>query len=379
MLEFTVKVSNQSATRQTGTVRLTLGRCRTLESVDQQLGNRQRRAGVRHPGEGVAEFLLAAAGSRRLGFLTYKAVGSTGRLSDGEEGYLPVLSRRILVTESLPLPIRGAATKKFEFTKLLKSGESDTLRHQIADGADGLEPGVVRGDGAAVPDGVSVRVHASRRSTGSMPTPWPATSPTPIPKIRRIFDQWKGTPALDSPLEKNQDLKAVMLEETPWLRQARTKARRAATSGILFDDNRLNDETARGLRKLAEMQQADGAWPWFPGGRRNDYITLYITTGFGRLRHLGVDIDVAPAVRSLTRLDAWIDEQYREIVAHGPQGQEQPQPDHRALPVWPQLLPGRSADCARSTRRRSTTSSARRASTGSSWAAASRRPTWPSR
>ena len=42
-----------------------------------------------------------------MGFLTYKAVGSTGRLSDGEEGYLPVLSRRILVTESLPLPIRG--------------------------------------------------------------------------------------------------------------------------------------------------------------------------------------------------------------------------------------------------------------------------------
>jgi hypothetical protein len=65
-----------------------------------------------------------------MGFLTYKAVGSTGRLSDGEEGFLPVLSRRILVTESLPLPIRGPQTKKFEFTKLLESGQSDTLRHQ---------------------------------------------------------------------------------------------------------------------------------------------------------------------------------------------------------------------------------------------------------
>ena len=43
------------------------------------------------------------------GFLTYKAVGATGTVSDGEEGYLPVLSRRILVTESLPLPIRGPA------------------------------------------------------------------------------------------------------------------------------------------------------------------------------------------------------------------------------------------------------------------------------
>ena len=33
----------------------------------------------------------------------------------------------------------------------------------------------------------------------------------------------------------------------------------------------------------------------FPGGPGNDYITLYITTGFGRMRHLGVDIDVAVA------------------------------------------------------------------------------------
>ena len=59
----------------------------------------------------------------------------------------------------------------------------------------------------------------------------------------------------------------------------------------LFDDNRLNDEMARGLRKLAELQRQDGAWPWFPGGPANDYITLYIATGFGRLRHLGVDLE----------------------------------------------------------------------------------------
>src|SRR5208282_390100 len=43
-------------------------------------------------------------------------------------------------------------------------------------------------------------------------------------KIRRVFDQWKGTPALDSPLEKNQDLKSVMLEETPWVRQAEAES-----------------------------------------------------------------------------------------------------------------------------------------------------------
>ena len=65
-----------------------------------------------------------------MGFLVYKTVGSTGKLSDGEQGFLPVLSRRILVTESLPLPVRGPKTKEFSFTKLIASGESDTLKHQ---------------------------------------------------------------------------------------------------------------------------------------------------------------------------------------------------------------------------------------------------------
>ena len=115
------------------------------------------------------------------------------------------------------------------------------------------------------------------------------------PKIRAVFKQWKGTPALDSPLEKNQDLKSVMLEETPVAAAGQGgEPGPHATSAILFDNNRLNAETASNLSKLAEMQFPDGAWPWFPGGPPNDYITLYITTGFGRLRHLGVKIDMDP-------------------------------------------------------------------------------------
>lgn len=133
------------------------------------------------------------------------------------------------------------------------------------------------------------------------------------PKIRAVFEQWKNTPALDSPLEKNQDLKAVMLEETPWLRQAQSESQARRNVGMLFDDNRLNYETDATLRKLTEMQLADGRWPWFPGGPGNDYITLYIVTGFGRLRHLGADLAAAPALRALARLDEWMTEHYADI------------------------------------------------------------------
>ncbi|MFT7643402.1 MAG: hypothetical protein ACI9G1_005167, partial [Pirellulaceae bacterium] len=137
------------------------------------------------------------------------------------------------------------------------------------------------------------------------------------PKIRRIFDQWKGTDALDSPLEKNQDLKAVMLEETPWLRQANNESQARRNVGILFDDNRLNEEVGRAMNRIKEMQGSDGLWPWFPGGRGNFYMSLYITTGFGRMRHLGVDTDVSAAIKALNGLDAEMEKRYRQILKNG--------------------------------------------------------------
>jgi len=334
-LEFTVKVSNQTTNRQQGKVRLTFNDAVSGESADMRLGllgvptsggpgARPAKAGT--PNAEI-DFEIPAKESRsyswRLkvpdgcGFLTYKAVGSTGNVSDGEEGYLPVLTRRIFVTESLPLPIRGkaggAVTKKFEFEKLLKSGRSSSLVHQ------NLTVQMVSNPSWYAVMALPYLMEYPHECTEQTFNRLYANALARFiansdPKIRRVFDQWKTTPALDSPLEKNQDLKSVMLEETPWLQQAKSESQARRNVGILFDANRLDNETERTMAKLAEMQLPDGSWPWFPGGRGNDYITLYITTGFGRLRHLGADLSVDAAIRSLNRLDAWMDERYREIL-----------------------------------------------------------------
>jgi hypothetical protein len=137
------------------------------------------------------------------------------------------------------------------------------------------------------------------------------------PRIRQVFDRWRGTAALDSPLEKNEDLKAVVLEETPWVRQAASESQARRNVGILFDDRRLERESRSVARRMAELQLSDGSWPWFPGGRSDEYITLYVTTGFGRLRHLGVPVELGPAIRSLGRLDGWMAGLHREIVRKG--------------------------------------------------------------
>jgi uncharacterized protein YfaS (alpha-2-macroglobulin family) len=334
-IEFPVKLSNQSATRQQGTVRISLKDARTDRELGGDFGlNASEQPFDLPAGESktVAWRLSVPDG---VGPITYKVVAASDRLSDGEEGVLPVLSKRVLVTESLSLPIRGAGTKQFEFVKLRDSAKSDTIRSQSYTVQMVSQPAWYAV--MALPylmeyphecsEQVFNRLYANslaRHIAGS------------DPKIRKIFDLWKNTPALDSPLEKNQDLKGVLLDETPWVRQAVAEGQARKNVGVLFDDNRLNEEIGRVTAKLAQMQNADGGWPWFPGGRTNDYITLYITTGYGRLRHLGVKIDTAPAVRALTHLDGWADERYQWILKHG-----NPDANHLS-PVIALYLYGRS-------------------------------------
>lgn len=313
ILEFTVKVSNQSEARQVGTARLTLTDARTGRPVTGELGviTPEQTFDVPPKESRTLSWRLTVPDGQ--GPVIYKAVGATDKLSDGEEGMLPVLSKRILVSESLPLPIRGQETKTFDFTKLKNSADSATLQTQSLTVQMTSNPAWYAV--MALPYLMEYPHQCSEQTFNRLYANAIARHVAGSdPKIRKVFDQWKNTPALDSPLQKNQDLKAVLLAETPWINDAEKEAQARRNVGILFDENRLNTETAVLVRKLADMQRADGAWPWFPGGPPNDYITLYITTGFGRMRHLGVQVDTAPAIKSLTRLDGWVTEWYQKLT-----------------------------------------------------------------
>lgn len=315
-IEFSVKVTNQSTHPQEGTARLAFKDARTNESVDSLLENIDTEQDFTIPPNQSISLFWKIQVPDYSGILTYTAVGATEKLSDGEEGYLPVLSKRILVTESLPLPIRGEETKTFDFEQLKKLGDSKTMQPQtytVQMTSNPMWYAVM-----ALPylmeyphqcnEQVFNRYYANALATHI------ANSD---PKIKRTFDQWRGTDALDSPLEKNQDLKNTVLENTPWLRDAKDESQSRRDVAILFDENRLKDELDRALNQLKEAQYDNGSWSWFPGGRSNDYITLYITTGFARLRHLKVETDIAPAIKALPYLDNWMNEYYQRLLRSG--------------------------------------------------------------
>ena len=63
--------------------------------------------------------------------------------------------------------------------------------------------------------------------------------------MRRLFDLWKNTPAVESPLENNQDLKSVMLEETPWLREGMEEGETGRASRTARDGHPTDRRGAR--------------------------------------------------------------------------------------------------------------------------------------
>ena len=89
--------------------------------------------------------------------ITYRIVAKAGNFSDGEEMTIPVVTNRMLVTESLPLPIKGKQQKEFRFEKLL-SNKSTTLRHQRFTVEFSSNPAWYAIQALALSDGVSLRL-----------------------------------------------------------------------------------------------------------------------------------------------------------------------------------------------------------------------------
>ncbi|MGA1790952.1 MAG: alpha-2-macroglobulin family protein, partial [bacterium] len=320
-LLFSAKVTNLSEEEQNGSIRLSLSNTSTGQSLDNAFVI----------GETDQLFSVPAKSSRSYyweiqvpndytGVLTHKVVASTGKLSDGEEDAFPVLSCRVFVTESLPLPIRGAETRTFSFDKLLASDASDTLEHQALTLQMVSNPAWYAVQ--SLPYLTEYRhecvTHIFNRLYANALGRHIANSD---PEIEDVFAQWRETDALESNLEKNEDLKSVLLEETPWVRAAESESQAKKRVGLFFDNDHMENALCSAYYKLAQIQRSDGSWPWFPGGRSNFYMTLYIMTGFGRLQHMNVDVEQALALKSLDYLDNKINDIYQEIIEHGWLGQ----------------------------------------------------------
>jgi hypothetical protein len=138
-MEFTAKIVNMGEKEVTGIATLELLDAATNKPVDGWFKNVfPNQYFTVAPGQSQAVKFPMEIPFNFNSALTYrikavsKASPSGGGLegadfSDGEEMAIPVLTNRMLVTETLPLNMRNQTTKTFKFDKLLNSGNSTTI------------------------------------------------------------------------------------------------------------------------------------------------------------------------------------------------------------------------------------------------------------
>ncbi|MBT8399784.1 MAG: hypothetical protein KJO98_04850 [Rhodothermia bacterium] len=322
-MQFAASVQNLSDAILTGTARLSLFDAATMQPIDADFANTSASIDFnleRGVSQGLQWSISVPSG---VDLVIYRVTARAGDHEDGEQKPLPVLTNRMMVTESLPLPMRGPGTKTFVFEKLLEN-RSPTLRHHSF--ALEYTPNPVWYAVQALPYMMEFPHECSEQIFSRL---YANTIASHIvgqnPTIEQVFQRWSDLDAgaLQSALEKNSELKSLVIEETPWLRAAHDEASRKRRIGVLFDFVRMATERENAVRQLIDNQYGNGAWPWFAGMQPSRYVTQHIVAGFGHLRKLGIydpaqRSPLATAlVRALDFLDRQIKEDYDSLVAAG--------------------------------------------------------------
>jgi hypothetical protein len=287
-IEFSARIVNMTGQEMTGTAELQLFDAATNEPVDGQFQNM-------YPNQ---YFTVGAGQTEAVKFpiqvpfqfnkaLTWRIIARSGDHSDGEENILPILSSRILVTETLPINMRGSGTKNFSFDKLLNSGESETLHSYNLAVEYTSNPSWYAVQ--ALPFLMEYPYECAEQTWNRFyANALAASIVNAAPRIRQVFEQWKtkDTAAFLSNLQKNQELKSILLEETPWVLEGKTEAAQKKNIALLFDMVKMSSELDKALAKLKDMQASNGGFVWFKGGPDDRYITQYILSGIGHLKKL---------------------------------------------------------------------------------------------
>ncbi len=248
--------------------------------------------------------------------IKYKVVAAAGNFTDGEEQAIPVLTNRMLVTESLPMPIRSNQTKEFSFTKFInQNNHSTTLKNHSYTLEFTANPAwyAVQALPYLMEYPYECAEQTFARYYANSLASYVVNSK---PKIKQIFDAWKTSSpdAFLSNLEKNQELKSAILEETPWVLQAKNETENKKRVALLFDLNKMSYEQSQAFKKLLQKQSSNGGFMWFDGMPDDWYITQHIVTGFAHLDKLGViKMQENPEIwNMLTKAVSYCDNRMRE-------------------------------------------------------------------
>ena len=259
-----------------------------------------------------------------LELLAFRFTAYAGEFSDAEQHLLPVLSSEIFMTQTLPITMKAETEKTFDF-EAIANPDSHERDYSLT----------LNFSTNPVWYAVQALPYLANISTDRAETAFyvfyantlSSYIADNIPNLLNYIKKWQiETPdALLSQLEKDQDLKAIMLQETPWVLEAKSETEQRNRIATLFEVNTMRGQQTRALQLIQEKQKYNGGWPWMDGMPESAYITTYILSGMGKLQKMGAwsslsrsDQNTAQSIcdKAVRYLEYDVAETYRYMKRH---------------------------------------------------------------
>jgi TonB-dependent SusC/RagA subfamily outer membrane receptor len=278
------KISNITDKAKTGIAILQFFDATTMQPIDAKMLNAKNVRNFTVGAFGNTTAIWTISIPEGLQGVQYKILAKSGDFSDGEENILPVLTNNMLVTESIPIWVRENSTKEYTFENL-KNNTSTTLKnHQLT-----LEytsnpawiaiqslPYLMEYEHECA-EQTFARFYANALASEIISS---------NQKIATVFENWRKNGKLNSKLEENEELKSIILAETPWLNDAQSEDEKKKNLALLFDLEKMKTSQEATFDKLKQKQKPSGGFGWFDGSDESEYITRHILAGLGHLSKL---------------------------------------------------------------------------------------------
>ena len=327
-MDFAAKVVNISEKNVRGEVTLSFFNAEDNQPIKMIVGNNSQPFDVSANASQEVHFHLAIP--ENVPAVTYRIVAhctdSAAVAGDGEENILPVLPNRMLITEAQHFVVPARTDTAFTFQRY-HTAQTPTLRPlsytmEVTANPAWLAiqalPSLMRYPYECNEQlfsklfAASVVRHALQQN----------------PELEDIFERWRNDTlngSLESPLLKNETLRNILLEETPWLSSAQSESKQRRENAELFSADNLDRQLTQNLNKLIRNQLPGGGWDWYGRYGYSRYITDYLIAGFYKLQRLGVELSadadkmLAKAIRQSDKAQEERYQQYLERLNKNPE------------------------------------------------------------
>ncbi|HRI01796.1 MAG TPA: MG2 domain-containing protein [Saprospiraceae bacterium] len=313
------KISNTSSQKEMGRIQFEILDANTLENITQELNiseTGQQFELNSNESKAYQWNLKIPADETRSYVFRFIAKGSHHQ--DAEENFVPVLTNKMLVTETKAIAIKGNSRNQIEFEAVKKLNQRSSTH----------KPHSLTVESTSHPVWYAVQslpyladyphLCAEQLSSKLYANAVGAMILNQYPKIKNALQRLDISNQIQSPLNKNQELKSALLEETPWLMDAKDESKQMQSWKMLLDFNKMSQEKDDIIGRLSSMQNADGGFPWFTGGPSDWFITQQILLNIAQLKHLeALDIN-QPKIQTLiynagNYIDSKLIEDYHEL------------------------------------------------------------------